>query len=307
MVERGADMAKFNEKNYKSINPVANATGKDWSLTGIFKKSVQQATVKLSSGKEYKYASRWPFEEGDVAVIGNSLAQNYEPIKQSGNSGMFGTITYAEPKLTVKRSVAVELDYVFTDKPSKKAITGCSKYIEAPMRFANVQYDKFTGTYFPLSFYIRRLLAAASVVAHPKLTTSDAIDEAKAYIRKEQDFGDMELLSGGPWGPELYFTDTQIHTDGKSLEELDKYGIESVYDTDEFDYDKDLMENLNKYLNKYAYMGAVSIMARGGFMNLLNAFLSAEPLIGDFKDELIGYLKDTVSDEVLAVLKNYCM
>ena len=298
-------MAKFNEKNYMSVNSVTDAAEKDWSLSGIFKKSVQQATVKLSNGKEYKYASRWPFEEGDVAIIGNSLAQNYESIKQSGNSGLFGTITYTEPKLTVKRSVAVELDYVFTDKPSKKAITGCSKYIEAPMRFANVQYDKFTGTYFPLSFYIRRLLAAASVVAHPKLTTSDAIDEAKAYIRKELDFGDMELLSGGPWGPELYFTDTQIHTDGKSLEELDNYGIEPVYDTDEFDYDNDIMENLNKYLNKYAYIGAISIMIRGGFVNLLTAFLSAEPPIDDFYNEMIGYLGDTGNAEALSVLKNY--
>ena len=51
-------MSNFSEKNYLSINTSTDAAEKDWSLTGIFKKTVQQATVQLENGKEYQYACR---------------------------------------------------------------------------------------------------------------------------------------------------------------------------------------------------------------------------------------------------------
>ena len=166
-------MASFSEQNYLSVNTMSDAAEKDWSLTGIFKKSVQQATVQLESGKEYQYACRWPFKEGDVAIIGNTLLQNYTVIEQSPNSGQFGLITYAEPKMTIKKSHAVELDYVFTESVSKKNITDCIKYLESPLKFETLQYGKMSENYFPLSFYIRRLLAAASIIAHPKFAAAE--------------------------------------------------------------------------------------------------------------------------------------
>lgn len=298
-------MSNFSEENYSSVNTISDAAEKDWSLTGIFKKSVQQATVQLESGKEYRYACRWPFAEGDVAIIGNTLMQNSSFIEQSSNSGLFGIITYAEPKLTVKRSHAVELDYVFTGSPSKKNITDCAKYLESSQDFKTVQYEKFTENYFPLSFYIRRLLAAASIIAHQNLAAADAVNAAKKYITTPQDFDDMEILTPGPWYPGLDFTDTQINTDGKSLEELEGYGIEAFYDTDDFGEAEVDGKALNSYLNKYALMGAISIMVRGGFVNLLNAFLSAEPPIKGFYDEMIGYLGDTGNADALEIINNY--
>ncbi|SFO38510.1 hypothetical protein SAMN05216515_1378 [Eubacterium pyruvativorans] len=305
-------MAKFSEKNYSSVNTVKDAAEKDWSLTGIFRKSIKQATVKLKSGKEFQYASRWPFKEGDVAIVGNTLLQSYIDIEQSPNSGLFGIITYAEPKLTIKRSHAVELDYVFTESATKKNITDCAKYLKSPLDFKTVQYEKFSDNYFPLSLYIRKLLAAASIIAHPKFVTADDIEAAKKYIGEKQDVSELGLLVGPPEEAGLNFTDTQINTRGKSEEYLQELGIKPDYymgeltDLSREEYFK-VIDKANIYVNKYIYMGAISIMVRGGFVNLLEAFLSAEPPIRDFNDEMIGYLEKTGNTEALDVLKTYSL
>ena len=303
-------MASFSEQNYLSVNTMSDAAAKDWSLTGIFKKSVQQATVQLESGKEYQYACRWPFKEGDVAIIGNTLLQNYTVIEQSPNSGLFGIITYAEPKMTIKKSNAVELDYVFTESVSKKNITDCIKYLESPLKFETLQYGKMSENYFPLSFYIRRLLAAASIIAHPKYAAADDIEAAKRYIGEKQDVGEMDLWVGPPEPAGLSFTDTQINTDGKSEEYLQELGIDAEYEMYDFmglsstEYDR-IINSANIFINKYAYIGTISVMVRGGFVNLLKAFLSAEPPINDFYDELTGYLREIGNAEALATLEDY--
>ena len=303
-------MSNFSEKNYLSINTSTDAAEKDWSLTGIFKKTVQQATVQLENGKEYQYACRWPFNEGDVAIIGNKFLQNYVFIEQSSNSGLFGIITYAEPKMTIKRSHAVELDYVFTENTTKKNITDCIKYLESPLDFQTVQYGKMSENYFPLSLYIRRLLAAVSIIAHPKFASTDDIEVARKYIGKKQDLGELRLQVGPPEPAGLNFTDTQIDTKGKSEEYLKGLGVEPEYDMYDFmdlskkEYSR-IIDSANGYINKYTYIGAVSVMVRGGFVNLLKAFLSAEPPIKDFYDEMVDYIGDTGHPETLTVLKEY--
>ena len=68
-----------------------------------------------------------------------------------------------------------------------------------------------------------------------------------------------------------------------------------------------VIDKANIYVNKYIYMRAISIMVRCGFVNLLEAFLSAEPPIRDFNDEMIGYLEKTGNTEALDVLKTYSL
>ena len=46
-------------------------------------------------------------------------------------------------------------------------------------------------------------------------------------------------------------------------------------------------------------------MVRGGFVNLLDVFLSAEPPISVFYDEKIECLGDTGNFETLEIIKNY--
>ena len=212
--------------------------------------------------------------------------------------------------MTIKKSHAVELDYVFTESVSKKNITDCKKYLESPLKFETLQYGKMSENYFPLSFYIRRLLAAASIIAHPKYAAADDIEAAKRYIGEKQDVGKMDLWVGPPEPAGLSFTDTQINTDGKSEEYLQELGIDAEYEMYDFmglpatEYDR-IINSANVFINKYAHIGTISLMVRGGFVNLLKVFLSAEPPINEFYDEMIGFLGDTGNTEALDVIKNY--
>ena len=92
---------------------------------------------------------------------------------------------------------------------------------------------------------------------------------------------------------------------------LKKLGVEPQYDIMDLSWDiseeeaDKIMENASIYLNKYSYIGAISIMVRGGFVNLLNAFLSAKPPIDEFVGEIIEYLGNTGNDEALNILKKY--
>lgn len=61
-------------KNYQSVNQTENAAEKAWSVSVKRQKTIQQATLTLNNGKAYKYASRYPVADGNVAIVGNILA-----------------------------------------------------------------------------------------------------------------------------------------------------------------------------------------------------------------------------------------
>lgn len=300
----------FNEKNYLSVNSVADPADKDWCLSGKYKSKVTQVMVKLDKGKKYQYATRFPATEGDVVIIGNTLVRGNEHEEQSPNSGRFGTVVQVDPKLTINRKQAVELAFVFTPAASKKAVNDCVKYFNEESVYKSMQFEMFLPNAFPITLYIRKLLLAASIVAHPNIADEESVDAAKAYIHEEKTMDELiaNWLTGPPEPPEISLSDTHIFTDGKSAEELDNYDISDFMDAmrlvNEDAYYKEL-GIANEFFNKYVFMGAISIMARGGFVNLLKAFLSAEPPINDFYDEMIGYLGDTGNSEALSTLKSY--
>ena len=299
-------MADFDIKNYETVNPIDDAEDEDWSLTGCFRSSIKQATVLLCNGKENKFASRWPFEEGDLAIIGNTLIRDEKEIEQNEYSGLFGEIIYSEPKLSLKKSTATELDYVFTKQNTKKAVKECVKYLDKPVDNKTVEYGNFPMNYFPLSFVIRRLLAAASVIAHHDYASEEEINRAKDSIGKAQDLNEMDIRHVWMRAPGFDFTDVQVNTKSyiKNLKELGMKPCylfdDNDYDTLPFDYHK-----ANIYLNKYSHIGAVSVMVRGRFINLLIAYLSAEPPIQDFFNEMVGYLKTVASPKAIKVLEDY--
>ncbi len=65
------------------------------------------------------------------------------------------------------------------------------------------------------------------------------------------------------------------------------------------------LEEVNNFVNKYSHLGAVSIMVRGGFLNLLKAYLSINPPIIDYYDELCQILDGIGHSEVLDLLKSH--
>ena len=64
-------------------------------------------------------------------------------------------------------------------------------------------------------------------------------------------------------------------------------------------------EQLQDFVNKYSHIGAVSIMLRGGFKNLLEAYLSVNPPIDAFYDEMCAVLSNVGHKQVYEALKDY--
>ena len=288
-------MADFT-KNYKTKNAMKGAESKDWSITGAFKKSIAQADVQLKGGKEYQYASRWPVSEGDVVIIGNKMPKDFIGVEQSSNFGQMGIVTNVWPKLAINRNHAVELDFVFSPEASKKMIKDCIKYMDMPVDSNNFQYGSMQPCIFPTTFLVRKLITASSIVAHPDMAGTDAVAKAIAYISTAQDVNAIiRSADAGAPGAWLECSLADTHVFGPEVENM----IEIK------DQDKGIPDEIAAAINKYAYMGAISIMVRGGFVNMLEAFLSAEPPIKDFYEEMIGYLGDTGNAKALEMINNY--
>ena len=299
-------------KNYRSINMTKDPEEKKWAITVKIQKTIQQATVKLNNRKSYKYASRYPVADGDIVVIGNTFPyQLSEEPCPSATTGSMGIATDVRPKLEIKRSHATELDYVFTPAASKKTISECMKYLEMPGDEITLQFDKMTPTIYPITFLIRKLLAAASIIAFPQYADTEALEKAETYICRPQiiDKKMEELpMDSMPELANIYLCDIQIDIDGKNEAELDNLHYFNYLGSgmlDGFKRDKIIAPEINAYVNKYSYIGAISIMVRGGFVNLLQAFFSANPPIKDFYDELLNDIGQTGNAKALETLKGF--
>ena len=285
-------MANEEVINTLTVNKMEDAAEKDWSISGGISKPIKQARVLLNSGKEYEYASYYPVEEGDVVIIGHKVpdrigAENWK----SNNTGEMGVVTAVGSKLIIKKQHAVELDLVFTDWVTKKTITSCIKYLNKPEDEDTLRELLQHGTHaeyvWPLSYLVRKLLMAASIIAHPEYADKEAIEKAKAYIHKSQKVpAAVKKLRSAP-----------VSEAERSIVNYDLY-IHKEQDGEEY-YIK------AGEVSKFAFMGAISIMVRGGFANLLEAFLSAKPPIGKYYDEMIEYLGDTGDKATLDIIKSY--
>lgn len=304
----------MNYKNYRSINKSNDPAGKKWAIAVKMQKTIQQANVKLNSGKSFQYACRYPVTEGDVAVIGNALP--YQPGRQvlpSSSTGNMGIATDVRPKLEINRSHATELDYVFTPAVSKKTISECTKYLELPGNDITLQFGKLdiVDTIYPIAFLIRKLLAAASIIAFPQYADAEAIEKAKSYICRPQiidkDMGELNI--GMPdLLVDINLCDIQVDVDGKNEAELNNLNLNYIEDGIINGFDRNssrIVPAVNEYVNKYAYIGAISVMVRGGFVNLLQAFLSANPPIKIFYDELLNAIGQIGNAKALETLKGF--
>lgn len=302
-------MAEY--QNYAVVNPGTDAIEKNWCISAKLLSSVQQATVEFASGKSYNYASRYPVAEGDVAVIGKTLPDlTGDRIEPSATTGAIGIISEALPKLEIKRSHASELDFVFTTSVAKKQITDCAKYLDMDGNEKTLQYGKRTKSFYPLAFLIRKLLSAASIVAYPKFAGDANVQKAIAYIAQPQII--TKSMAALEWAvpytqADICLDDIQVDVAAKNTAELQAMGLSYLEDGALIGDDRgsDIPDVVNAYVNKYAYIGAVSIMARGGFANLLKAFLSANPPIASFYNEMLEDIGSNAIPEMLNILKEY--
>lgn len=278
-------------ENYTTINTGLQPERKDWCISPVPGK-VAQVSVLQNSGKTFEYACRYPATEDSVAVIGHGLPQYDmlpDPPTTSPNTGSMGQVRATQASLTIKRAHAVEVDFVVLPVTEKADITRCLKYLKFGSADypKTLQYDKHIALINPITYYIRRIFAAASILAHPQFAKKADLELAKQEILREKtiDSAMVSLTWAMGGGVGIDFSDIHIATDeadvfldqiAKDLNTSDfrDARLKSMHDCGERLVSADSVQT---YVNRYVHMGAVALMVRGGFKNLLEAYLQTEP------------------------------
>lgn len=306
-------------KNYSTTNSMEDACQKDWCIAPMPSK-VQQVNVKLNDGKSYDYACRYSAGTDSVAVIGWGFPELYsDSIDPSANTGAMGQVNEVLPKLTIKRSRAVEIDYIFNCNPAKKDLTQCVKYLNMGQESykKTLQFEKELTPIRPITYYIRRILAAASVLAHPKFVSAEDLDLAKIVIFESKAIDEKMRCLTTELPEYVGVVLSDIHTPDSNVNkifdvistDLDN-NVDWSTDNGVLDYMNQILgkfatlESVNGLINKYSHIGAISIMIRGGFINLLEAYLSVNPPIAEYYDEMCQVLEGVGYKEAFEVLKS---
>jgi len=294
-------------QNYESVNPACDAS-QNWCLSCKTLKQKKQATVQLSNGKEYKYISRFPVKEGDVVIVGNSyVSGSYDEPCPMGTTGMFGVVTEVLSKIEIKRKYAAELDFVFSKLPDKKLIEACADYLEQD-DYEAFQYGAWISPIRPVTHYIRKILAAVSILANKELASTDMIELANQCVY-EKPVLDVNRVAKLVWGAPEYigvdFEQVFFTTDYSELKALlpgEQIEIEEMMEKEDF-YNTLSNPQLLELIAKYSFVGAFSIMSRGEFVNLLEAALGVEMPIKGFYDKLQELAKEVGSPKCLELLE----
>lgn len=306
-------------ENFKTTNTIEDACAKDWCISPMPSTTFKQVAVKLHDGKTYNYACRYAATAESVALVGYSIPYNSAIVNPSVNTGEMGVVVDTFEKLSINRAYAVEVDYIFNQNPAKKDLTQCVKYLNFDLDSYDktLQFGKEMAPIRPVIYYIRKVLSAASVLAHPKLVKSEDLEKAKNTIYEKMHLDqNMATLY---WGPpeDIGVVLADFHApDDSTLTVFSE--ISNVFDNKEWNASLGELGNMrngvrefvqldivNEFVNKYAHFGAISIMIRGGFSNLLNAYLSVNPPIESFLDEMLNRLDGVGYPETYDILKSY--
>ena len=294
-------------KNYRTINTTASADNMEWGLSAKVLGTLQQIELQLNDGKSYKYLTRFAAKEGDVAVVGNSFIQNYELSEPMATTGQMGIATEVLDKAVIKKNHAGEMDFVFTSQMDKKQVQNCVKYLYMPTDMKNYCYNKYIAKCYPITYLIRKVLAAATVLSFDKYSKDDEKAFARDFIISNHAFEDdlfYNVDTGAPFGCALSLVDTHIDLGDKPADYLDSLNVGLEGGCLEYDGELSSDSRLDEYVNKYVNIGAVSIMVRGGFCNLLKAYLSTGINIDAYKHELIEGLSGCGNKNALTLLES---
>ena len=266
---------------YQTVNTTKNAEAKNWCLVLKAAKPIKQAGLKLGKNT-YQYASNYEIQQGDVAVVGVK--------NQPKTQGEMGIVESTLDKLEIKKNYAADLAFVFTDKVDKKMISACKKYISDD----NDKADADGTNLYPITFKIRKLLAACCIIAFSQLASKEDLEETKDYIDEYQLPFEVSAASYN------------------SFELCDYYGEGSpgvgdgwLSPDEYYDMEDEEKKAFDVAFNKRVFCDTVAILLRGGFVNLLEALLSVDPDIDEFYDELINSAGKAYNPTAMEVLKAY--
>ena len=304
-------------ENYKSTYKKSGANKKDWYVSPMSVTPLKQIQVKLNKGKAYEYACRFDVKDGAVAVIGCGLPVELgDHCFPSVNTGSMGSVEKVAPKLTIKRNHAVEVDYIFNTDPQKTDLSRCVKYLKfGPESYdKTIRFDKGIHPIRPITYFARRILAAASILAHPTLVTKQDLITAEEVILQNLQIDSAMLLSMPTPGIALF--DVQIPD--TNVMDLFKEIAKDLESHKDWDAESGILEwlsgisskmaelkSVNDFVSKYAHEAAVAIMVRGGFKNLLKAYLSVNPPIDKYCSEMRVWLDGIGDAECFEMLQHY--
>lgn len=300
------------KQNYCTVNQGENPEKENWCLSCKFNK-LTEVSVRLNDGKEYKYLSRFPVDVDDVAVIGNQYpavsGYEYGPM---ATTGQFGSVTDKKEKVEIKRNHAAELDFVFKKSADKQSLKDCSKYLLLNDYFKTLQLSQNFSPIRPITHFTRRILAACSILANQSVADQKIVQIAEEALKTTPVL--EEKVS------ELWYCNCAVQID---LNQVFLSGVENVNDLPEIK-DKGYKREeamlgdfgiggakfiadptIQAYIAKYSYIAAVSIMVRGGFVNMLSVFFEQNPSAADYLGSVKDLLCANGNQAAVSLVKEY--
>ena len=314
----------------KTINSIsfAEAGKRNWFLSAEPVKQNQTLNVKLNNGKTYKYLAAGKACSGDQVIIDYGGSTSYQ----------MGNVESIEKGHKLKKDVALQPLFTFSVDPSEAAINESAAGIKSLISVDEV-YDYFGSfesneeRFRVVDYLVKSVLSAIKVIAFPDLASEDDISLAKGFLAVEKP---VPGLVFGQEFDEKYYDFSECaevaftgfypgwKDDMESREFLQDPKFEELaQDMDiEFDCDKDYVaffyfdgsdeherffsdcKDFRDFTNELVFRSALSILSRGGFVNLLKAALSVKMPIKGFYDKLIDFAKGIGSDECARLLES---
>jgi len=303
------DEERFETKNEMAME---NAAKIDWCYCMKAAKPMRTLDVHLNNGRTYQYLSKYIAEVNDLVVIDDGATYSQMGIVQKCEEGS---------KISVTKSVRIR--HVFTPKSDSTTIKSLVKELKnlAKVKAFLISHSAADARQLiPATVCIKRLLIAVSILAHPDKIESAILERCKKQIQIPIDIpaaflGIMLGLSEGEGfkiaedsycGP-AYDVEIETMLDG----EPDNYHtyVQSyevtVSDTYDIAYTFESCEKEVANLGINVYASVTALLIRGGFTNLMAAFLSVKPQIQDILPAMITLAEKLNSNFCLAQLKEY--
>ena len=310
----------------------ADAAKLNWYLSVKSPSPKQTLSVRFEDGKEYKYLGTGKVNKGDPVLIDFGGATSY----------MMGNVVATENGITIKRTHALKPLFAFSTDPGKSELKENSKGVKGLVEIGDVA-GFFPSTYTEdefriVDFLVLGVLNAITVIAYQELSTPDSITEAREFLSKEKPVPGMvfskpftdkyygyymsglrraetaevsftgfypgwadDLLGCSFWESNEY-KDLKIDTDWN-----DNKTAYYLYFTNGSKKRADYFskcEEFRVFTNELVFRSALSVLIRGGCVNLLKAALSVEMPIKGFYKKLISFADEIGSTECSALLKS---
>ena len=308
------------------------ASGKNWFLSMKPASPKQTISVAFENGKSYKYLGTSRVNVSDPVVIDWGGATSYH----------MGNVDSIEDGVTIKRSHALKPLLVFSTNPEKAEIKRnsqgmcCLEDVIDIESYFNLGEPYSENRFRIIDFLVCGVLNAISVAAFPAMSKPEIVAEAKEYLKKEKIVPSLMFSKeftdhyyGEMWDGIMYAEQSEVAFTGfypgwkeqiQNCEFLKSAAFKSL------DIDLDVKENViymyfpkgsakrtkffseceefKQLANELVMRSALSILIRGGFINLLNAALSTQMPIKNFYQKLIAFADEVGSTECSALLRS---